>query len=131
LGDTIGALQAAGKLADGFFNIATAVDSNTLAGAVGSPMGVVFYAGTTTAAQSGLVYNNSVIVPTPNWPTPPLGATVVEPDVLDPSNWLVGPNTARTTGNTGFYIAVIPEPSTMLLVGMGLIGSLVIRRRKA
>jgi hypothetical protein len=115
---------------DGFFSAESAIASNVLASAVGLPVGVEFFAGTTTASAHGLVYNNSVTVPSPNWSTPPLGDIVFDLDYSDANYVYDSATTGRTVDSIdypGWYI--IPEPSTMMLVGLGLLGAVGLMRR--
>jgi hypothetical protein len=120
-----------------FSSTSIAVASNVVAGAVGSPLGFAFYAGTTTLSPYALVYNTNTTmgVPSPNYVTSPTSFQV-ELDVAD-VNWL-GPRTSGIpglnvgslgSGSQGFY--VIPEPSTLTLAGAGLLGLLALRRRQA
>jgi len=117
----------------GFYDIATAVTSNVLQGVIGDPLGIVFFAGTSPSAPYGYVYNPTVTSPSPDWVFPPSGPVIVEPDPTDP-NWVVlAGNGATSAGinNTvsGFYAAV-PEPSTVMLVVMGLLGGIGMMRRR-
>ncbi|MCG3148017.1 MAG: hypothetical protein PCFJNLEI_01459 [Verrucomicrobiae bacterium] len=120
----------------GFFGIGSpAVASNILAGAVGSPLGVKFYNSSIiqNATAYGIVSNATILVPSPNFPGAPPTATDFGVEFSLAS--FLG---ARTTGGSelfgpGFYtdtLIVIPEPSTMVLVGMGVVGAWFVRRRK-
>ncbi|MCG3150587.1 MAG: hypothetical protein PCFJNLEI_04074 [Verrucomicrobiae bacterium] len=96
IGDVPGALA---PFADGFFELASAVPSNVLAGAVGAPLGVRFFNAPSIGAATkfGIVSNSAIVVPSPDWVTPPPPLTFA----LDPSDSTYrGP---RTAGETGFY----------------------------
>jgi hypothetical protein len=99
VGDTVGALLAMGMLQNGFFDVESGVTSNVLKGAVGSPMGVRFYNATSvsTATRWGIVSNNTITVPSPDWASPPF-PVYFGLDFSDP--YLLGP---RTTAGGGFY----------------------------
>jgi len=142
LGQNPAALTSAGVGTNGFFDVSNIVASNLLASVVGDPLGVAFYAGTTTAAAKLTVYSPDVLSPSPNWATPPLAAIVVEPDNGAPGNgdyadaWVTvlgnGATSGGVTGNSaGYYVVAVPEPSTYVLVGTGLLGLLGLRRRRS
>jgi len=120
---------------NGFFDLQDfAVQSNVLAGAYGTgttPVGIKFFNAATIGAATayGIVSNNSIFVPNPNWGTPPLASVIFEPD-WDTAAYM-GPRTL--TGPHGFYtdtLIVVPEPSTVFLVGIGLVSLVTLRRRK-
>ncbi|MEI6084388.1 MAG: HYR domain-containing protein [Verrucomicrobiota bacterium] len=95
IGDNPNALAGPGQLFAGKFDILSVVPSNVLAGAVGAPLGVRYFNGT---SQFGIISNATISVPTPNWVVPPFGAVFFEPDLTDPN--YQGP---QTTGGTGYY----------------------------
>jgi hypothetical protein len=100
VGDAPGAIGVvAGAPFDGLFELYSIIASNVLKGAVGSPMGVRFYNATSvsTATRWGIVSNNTIIVPSPDWAAPPF-PVFFGPDFSD-QNFL-GP---RTTAGGGFY----------------------------
>jgi hypothetical protein len=115
---------AQGNGIDGYFQIALVVNSATADQVLGAPLAVVFYNATTigSATHFGIVSNLSIVMPPHAVPT-----TTNFLIKVDHAGFL-GP---RTSGNNGFYTdTLIPEPSTFLLVGLGLGGLMMLRRRK-
>lgn len=113
----------------GLFDASSIVSSNIAAGAAGNVLGVKFYNATSigSATAYGIVSNLSLLCPTPNWVNPP-NPFEVEVDVTSGA-WLG----SRTVNSLGFYpdtLIVIPEPSTAMLVGVGVAGAWLVRRRK-
>jgi len=138
IGQVAATVSSLGDPANGSFNITTDVASNILAGAIGSPMGVAVYGGPTTSANSITIVPNgsyAFSVPTPNWPSPP-NTVYVELDASTaPVPTVTGSGGLTTSpgfdGDTGFYVTV-PEPSSIVLVLMGLLGGIgMIRRRRS
>ena len=124
IGQDAGTLLSLGQPPEGAFDRSDTIASNVLAGAIGSPIGVEFYAGVDQSFAHALVFNNALAVPSPNWASIPLGAYVAEVD----TGW-TGP---LTDGNTGFYVVGVPEPSSLALVVLGLFGAIgIIRRRRS
>jgi hypothetical protein len=139
IGQTAATVISLGDPVNGSFNITTDVASNILAGAIGSPVGVAVYAGLTTSAPHiTIVPNGSYALssPTPNWASPPNTAyaeldasTAPVPTVTGQGGFTASPG---FDGDTGFYVTPVPEPSSIALVVMGLLGAIgMIRRRRS
>gem|GEM_PF-1906475 len=110
---------------NGYFEVQSLVDTNLLAVVYGdhvTPLGVVFYAGTTTASPYAEVVNRTIHVPSPT----SQGTVYFDMNYSDLN--FVGPRTAAGSPK-GWFIDTIPEPSTMMLVGLGLLGAAGMRRR--
>jgi hypothetical protein len=122
------ALIGDGTAIDGEISVASGVASNVLQGAQGSPIGILFF--NDTATMYGIVSNNTQFPPSPNWVTPPTPVTF-DVDFTD-ANWQ-GPRTigAATGGFFTDTLVIVPEPSTVMLVGIGLVSLWTFRRRKA
>jgi len=127
----------------GYFDVDTAVASNVMASVVNDPLGVVYYDGTSSTAPYGFVYNPTILALSPSYVAPPF-TTIDEPDSTDP-NWVVlSGNGATSAGEISeglgdanndqgaFYVVAVPEPSSIALVVMGLLGGIgMIRRRRS
>lgn len=106
---------------DGWFQI---VSPNLSGANVESVLEVIFYNTNTTSGAYGIVYNRTIM-----WqPNKAFGI-----DIGD-NNFAPAAGAGKTTGGNevygpGFYIDSIPEPSTMMLVGLGLLGAVGLRRR--
>jgi len=118
MGDGVGA--------DGLFEISTVVASNLLFWAQGQTLEIMFYLTTDGSGPYGLVWD-SINCPAP--PTTPPAPLLVNADL----SFSRAANTQLTSGGAevygqGFYI--IPEPSTIMLVGLGLLGAVGLMRRR-
>ncbi|MEI6084164.1 MAG: PEP-CTERM sorting domain-containing protein [Verrucomicrobiota bacterium] len=130
VGDSVSAVGGSGEPFNGTFDLTTSIASNILAGAQGAVLGVKFFNATTigSATAYGIVSNLTIFTPNPNVPTPPNPNPSFVLDFTDPAY-----KGARTLSGNGFYtdtLIVVPEPSTVFLVGVGLAGAWVLRRRK-
>ena len=96
IGQDATTLTSLGQPFPGAFDLVSTISSNVLAGAVGSPIGIEFYAGPDTSFAHALVENTSLAVPSPNWTTPPLGPYVAEVD----TSW----TGSLTDGGNGFWV---------------------------
>jgi hypothetical protein len=139
IGQNAATLVTAGDPANGAFSLTSAIASNVLQGAVGSPLGVVVYGGLTTSANSILIVPNggyAATVPSPDWATPPSSSVVLELDATTaPVPTVTGQGGITSAegfdGNVGFYVASVPEPSSIALVVMGLLGGFGMMRRRS
>jgi hypothetical protein len=122
VGDTPGNIQPGPW--NGYFDVYSPISVDVLNAVYNdntTPMGVVFYAGTNTSAPSALVYNNSIKVPNPQ------ASGTFNFDLKYSDLNFMGPRTELGSPK-GWFIEV-PEPSTMILVGLGLLGAVGLRRR--
>jgi len=130
--------EAGDPTVGGDFELVTDVASNILQGAIGAPLGILVYANAGGTGNHILITSSVQTVPSPNWPTPPSSAVVMEPDATDPTYTVSGNGGITTSlnggvdGNPGYWILpnVIPEPSSITLVGFGLLGAVGMMRRR-
>jgi hypothetical protein len=143
IGQNPDALASSGSPQAGFFDLSsgTSVYSNQLQQVIGDPVGVAVWNAQQTAEVT--IWSTSVTSPSPDWSAPPSSAIVVEPDAQAPGDgnwptaWNVSLNSGLAAGVTangmGYYLtASVPEPSSIALVVMGLLGGFgLIRRRRS
>jgi len=141
MGQNAATLVTAGDPANGAFSLTSAIASNVLQGAIGSPLGVVVYGGLTASGNSILIVANggyAATVPSPDWATPPSSSVVLELDATTgPVPTVTGQGGITSAegfdGNVGFYVTPtpVPEPSSIALIVMGLLGGFGMMRRRS
>ena len=135
IGQAPGAISGLGDPAAGDFNIASTIFSNVLQGAIGSPLGVLVYGNPGGTGAHILITSTTLTVPSPDWASPPTSEVLLEPDATDPTYTVSGNGGITTSlnggvdGNPGYFVTV-PEPSTVTLVGFGLLGAVGMMRRR-
>jgi hypothetical protein len=109
---------------NGYFDLTSSISTDLLAAVSGSPMAVVFYAGTTTASPHAVVSNPTIHVPSPS------SSGTYYFDLDYGNTHFIGSRIAAGPGHPhGWFVEPIPEPSTLMLAGLGLLGAVGLCRR--